>query len=173
MWGDSSPESAPNCDGAFAKIPAPYMANTLFNEAGAFVADAEGLIFSVLADSTRATHIADYPMLLLKSDLSGNLETLYTCSDAEMIGTVVKAGDDAFVVLGLLNRVIARVQRGGGDPATVTDNRLEAGPVSDGKQLYYSAKPKAGEGDASHVRSTSSIQRRLSRRCCSIRATSR
>jgi hypothetical protein len=47
-----------------------------------------------------------------------------------MIGTVVKAGDDAFVVLGL---------------------RLEAGPVSDGQRLYYSAKPKAGEGDASHV----------------------
>lgn len=97
----SAAEKAPNCECAFAKIPGPYIANTLLSEAGAFIAHAGGLVFSVLADSTRTNDIADYPMLLLKSDLSGNLETLYTCNDAEMIGTVVKPGDDAFVVLGL------------------------------------------------------------------------
>jgi hypothetical protein len=74
----SAARKAPNCEGAFAKIPAPYMANTLLSEAGAFIAHAEGLVFSVLADSTRTNDIADYPMLLLRSDLSGNLETLYT-----------------------------------------------------------------------------------------------
>ncbi len=150
--GGGNETTAVECSGEFARVMDPYTPNTTIEDWGGFVADEQGLVFSVIqnAMSYAETDVEAYPQLILKSDLSGNMETLYT-SD-EIIGQIFVHGDDVYFVDGLLSRAIYRVPRAGGEAVQVTDTRLWAGPVPSGELFYYAARPNfdssASLGDA-------------------------
>lgn len=140
--GDSAPSTANvECTGEFARVMAPYTPNTSVEDWGGFFVDEQGLVFSVMqtAMSYAETDTEMYPQLILKSDLSGNMETLYTSED--LIGPIFVQGDDVYFVDGLFNRTIMRIPRAGGEAVTVTENRLWTGPVESGGLFYDAARP--------------------------------
>jgi hypothetical protein len=150
--GGGTSQTSAECSGEFARVMDPYTPNTSIEDWGGFVADEEGLVFSVIQNAMSAAEadIEMYPQLILKSDLAGNMETLYT-SD-EIIGQIFVQGDDVYFVDGLLSRAIYRIPRAGGEAVPLTDTRLWAGPVQSGGLFYYAARPNfdsaAPAGDA-------------------------
>lgn len=142
--GGGTPASTEvECSGEFARVMDPYTPNTSIEEWGGFFADEQGLVFSVIqnAMSYAETDTEMYPQLILKSDLAGNMETLYTSES--MIGPIFVQGDDVYFVDGLLSRTIMRIPRAGGEAVSVTQNRLWAGPVESDGRFYYAARPSA------------------------------
>ena len=86
---------------------------------------------------------AEYPSLLISSDLSGNLQTLYTYSNTSMPGPIVLHGTDVYFAAGLLGVGLARIDRAGGDPVVLVES-LEAGPVRDDSAIYYGERTEDG-----------------------------
>lgn len=135
--------SSVECTGEFARVMDPYTPNTSLEGWGGFFVDEQGLVFSLMHNAMSAAEAATdmYPQLIMKSDLSGNMETLHT-SDS-MIGPILVHGDDVYFVEGLLGRTIMRIPRAGGEAVSVTQNRLWAGPVESGGLFYFAARPSA------------------------------
>jgi len=139
----TGPSTSAACDGAFTSVEAPYTPNTSIEDWGGFVADEQGLVFSALPDSTLDSYDADLPSIMVTSDRSGNLKTIYTYPDTAMPGPIFVFGDDIYFVEGLLARTIMKLPRAGGEAMLVSDDGLRIGPVSDGAKLYYAARPTA------------------------------
>ena len=136
--------SGADCSGAFALAPAPYAPNTSIEDWGGFIADERGLVFSAIPDTQQTQDTAAFRTLIIGSDTSGNLRTLYTLPEGALVGPIFAFGDDVFFVSGLLNRTIMRMPRGGGDATPVIEERLWAGPAREGNTLYYAARPSLG-----------------------------
>lgn len=130
-----------DCAGAFTAVEAPYAANTSIDDWGGFVADEQGLVFSALPDPAQDSYEVNLPSIMLTSDLSGNVKTVYTFPEGAMPGPIFTFGDDIYFVEGLLSRSIMKLPRAGGDATLVSDDGLRRGPVSDGETLYYAARP--------------------------------
>ncbi|HEU5074154.1 MAG TPA: hypothetical protein VFU02_08275, partial [Polyangiaceae bacterium] len=137
----AGPTTSADCEGAFTAIAAPYAANTSIEDWGGFVADEQGLVFTALPDTAQDSYDVNLPSLLLTSDLSGNVKTIYTFPDGAMPGPIFTFGDDLYFVEGLLSRSIMKIPRAGGNATLVSDAGLRTGPVSDGETLYYAARP--------------------------------
>lgn len=137
----TDPSTSAACDGAFTSIEEPYAPNTSIQDWGGFVADEQGLVFSALADSTLDSYDADMPSIMVASDLSGNVKTIYEYPDTAMPGPIFAFGDEVYFVEGLLSRTIMKLPRAGGEVTLVADDGLRSGPVSDGNKLYYAARP--------------------------------
>jgi hypothetical protein len=133
--------AAGDCSGAFALAPAPYAPITSIEDWGGFIADERGLVFSAIPDTQQTQDTAAYRTLIIGSDTSGNLRTLYTLPEGALVGPIFAVGEDVFFVSGLLNRTIMRMPRGGGDATPVIEDRLWAGPARQGDTLYYAARP--------------------------------
>lgn len=143
---DASPAvSSADCTGAFATTPAPYTPNTSIDLWGGFYADDQGLVFSVISDTTAPEYDAEaeYPSQLMVADTSGNVETLFTYPDTAMPGPIVAHGDDVYFAYGLLGSELAKIPRQGGEPTIITD-AFEAGLTSDGTKLYFASSEEIG-----------------------------
>jgi hypothetical protein len=136
----SASSTGADCEGAFTTVEAPYAPNNAIEDWGGFVADAQGLVFSSLPDSTQDDYDSDLPPIMGTSDLSGNVETIYTFPEGAMPGPIFAFGDDIYFAEGLLSRHIMKMPRAGGEATPVSDDGLRAGPVRDGDKLYYSAR---------------------------------
>jgi hypothetical protein len=121
---------------------APYGANTALEEWGGFWADGQGLVFSAIPDPLAESYDSSLPTAMFKADLSGSVENIYTAPEGALIGAIFAEGDDVYFVEGLLNRRVMSMPRGGGSATALTDDRVWAGPVSDGSKLYYAARPE-------------------------------
>jgi len=136
-----APAGGGDCSGAFARAPAPYAPNTSIVDWGGFIADERGLVFSAIPDTQQTQDTAAYPTLIIGSDTSGNLQTLYTLGENALVGPIFAVEGDVFFVSGLLSRTIMRMPRAGGDATPVIEERLWAGPAREGNTLYYAARP--------------------------------
>jgi hypothetical protein len=134
--------AAADCSGAFASLPSPYGANTAIEEWGGFWADERGLVFSAIPDPLAESYEEDLPTYVFTADPSGNVENIYTVPEAAFIGAIFAKGDDLYFVEGFFDRRVMSMPRAGGSPTALTDDRVWAGPVSDGSKLYYVARPE-------------------------------
>jgi hypothetical protein len=135
---------APDCDGAFAEVPLPYTPNTSIDEWGGFAVDEEGAVFSVIGDSTLSEDASDLPILIMASDVAGNLTTLYTDTGASFFGSFILRGDRVYMLAGFLSPGIARMDRSGGPPVEIVEGSVFAGPILRGDFIYYA---KGGSSD--------------------------
>jgi hypothetical protein len=140
--GGSSPTggpgpTAPACDGAFAKVPLPYTPNTSLDEWGGFAVDERGAVFSAIPDGMLTDDTSAYPVVILGSDLDGNLTTLYTDDGSSLFGNFILHGDSVYMLAGLIAPSIARMDRSGGEPVEVVDGTVFAGPILRGDFIYY------------------------------------
>jgi hypothetical protein len=131
-----------DCSGAFASLTPPYGANTAIEEWGGFWADERGLVFSAIPDPLLDSYESDMPTYMFAVDPSGTVQNIYTVPEGALIGAIFAQGDDLFFVEGLLNRRMKTMPRGGGSATALTEDRVWAGPVSDGSKLYYAARPE-------------------------------
>ena len=138
--GSPASTSSAECDDAFTSIQAPYSPNTSIEDWGGFLADEQGLVFSVIPDPAQASYDADLPPLIMSSDLSGKVQTLFTPTEPTMIGQIYGFGDELYFALGLFTQEIVRMPRAGGEATPVSEDSIWAGPRSDGEKLYYSAR---------------------------------
>jgi hypothetical protein len=136
--------NVPDCDGAFAETPAPYTPNTSIDEWGGFAVDEQGAVFSVIADTTLDEDASDLPVLIMGSDLEGNLTTLHTDDGSSLFGHFILRGDRVYMLAGLLSPGIARMERSGGPPVEIVEGSVFAGPILRGDFIYYA---KAGFSD--------------------------
>lgn len=130
--------TAPACDDAFAVTPSPYTPNTSIDEWGGFVVDERGAVFTVIPDSTLTDDTSAYPVQIMASDFDGNLTTLYTdTTGTTFFGNLILRGDDVYMLAGLLTPGIARMDRSGGEPVTIVDETVFAGPILRDDLIYY------------------------------------
>lgn len=132
-----SSTTAPNCDGAFAVIPTPYAPNTGLEEWGGFEVDERGAVFSVIPDSKLTEDTSDLPTLIMASDLSGNVTTLYTDDGSSLFGNFILHGDAVYMLVGPVLPGIARMDRSGGAPVEIVEGSVVAGPILRGDAIYY------------------------------------
>jgi hypothetical protein len=133
--GSGGSVSTPSCDGAFAKVPVPYSANTAFDNMSVFAVDEQGLVFSALPDDKLAEDTSDLPTLLMASDLQGNVSTLRE-ADATFFNNLVFDGDDLIFTEGFIGRRLLRMSRKGGSETVLAENVRE-GAFADESSLYY------------------------------------
>src|SRR5688572_28413466 len=129
--------TAPACDGAFAKVPLPYTPNTSLDEWGGFAVDERGAVFSAIPDGMLTDDTSAYPVVIMSSDLDGNLTTLYTDDGSSLFGNFILHGDSVYMLAGLIAPSIARMDRNGGEPVEVVDGTVFAGPILRGDFIYY------------------------------------
>jgi hypothetical protein len=139
---DRAGNAPADCSGAFASLMPPYGANTAIEEWGGFWADERGLVFSAIPDPLAESYDSAMPTYMFTVDPSGSVQNIYTVPDGALIGAIFAEGDDVYFVEGLLNRRMMSMPRGGGSATALTDDRVWAGPVSDGSKLYYAARPE-------------------------------
>jgi hypothetical protein len=133
--GGSTSTSTPTCDGAFAKVPLPYSANTSFDDISVFAVDEQGLIFSALPDDHLAEDTSDLPTLLMASDLQGNVRTVRE-AEAGFFSNLVVDGDDLIFTEGFFGRRLVRMSRNGGSETVLAED-VRAGAFADESSLYY------------------------------------
>jgi hypothetical protein len=129
--------TAPACDGAFAKVPLPYTPNTSLDEWGGFAVDERGAVFTAIPDGMLTDDTSGYPVIIMGSDLDGNLTTLYTDDGASLFGNFILRGDSVYMLAGLIAPGIARLDRSGGSPVEVVDGTVFAGPILRDDFIYY------------------------------------
>lgn len=134
----------PDCSGAFAKVQAPYSANSGFDDISVFAVDEQGLVFSALPDSNLGENTSDLPNLLMTSDLTGKLGTLRETTTG-FFNNLVFDGDDIIFTEGFVGRKIVRMPRAGGSETVLVEDVLE-GAFADASSLYYFAR-----GDGGHI----------------------
>ena len=128
---------APECDDAFAVVPSPYTPNTSIDEWGGFAVDESGAVFTTIADPTLTEDASDFPVLIMASDLDGNLTTLHTDEDSSLFGSFILFEDRVYMLAGLLVPGIARLDRSGGPPVEIVEGSVFAGPILRGDFIYY------------------------------------
>jgi hypothetical protein len=139
---DRTGNAPADCSGAFASLMPPYGANTAIEEWGGFWADEQGLVFSAIPDPLADSYDSDMPTYMFTVDPSGNVQNIRTVPEGALIGAIFAVGDEVYFVEGLINRRMMNMPRGGGTATALTDDRVWAGPVSDGSKLYYAARPE-------------------------------
>jgi hypothetical protein len=137
----------PECDDAFAVVPSPYAPNTTLDEWGGFAVDEDGAVFSAIPDSSLTDDTSAYDVVIMASDLDGNLTTLYTDADnSGLFGNFILFSDRVYMIAGVIFPGIARLDRNGGDPVEIVEGTVTAGPILRDDFIFYAKAEISDDG---------------------------
>jgi hypothetical protein len=138
--------SAPNCDGAFARVPVPYTPNTTVAAFGAFAVDERGAVFTAIPDEMLMEDTSAYNPVIMASDLDGNVTTLLTSDGADIFSDLILRGDAVYMITDILFPGIKRMARSGGTPVEIVEGTVSAGPILHDDFIYYAKAPGSDPG---------------------------